>query len=80
LKIFYTNISAIGEKFFHLNTKIAGEILQKFINYRVKIAIVGDFSAYTSESLKAFIYECNKGKDIFFLPDEKKAIEKLSMV
>jgi len=80
LKIFYTNISAIGEKFFYLNTKIAGEILQKFINYRVKIAIVGDFSAYTSESLKAFIYECNKGKDIFFLPDEKKAIEKLSMV
>jgi hypothetical protein len=26
-----------------------------------------------------FIYECNKGKDIFFLPNEKQAIEKLSM-
>jgi hypothetical protein len=45
----------------------------------VKIAIIGDFSVYTSKSLKDFIYESNKGRDIFFLPDEKQAIEKLSM-
>jgi hypothetical protein len=74
------NKSAICEDFFHLSTKLAGEILQKFINYRVKIAIVGDFSAYTSKSLKDFIYESNNGKDIFFLSDEKKAVEKLSLV
>lgn len=74
------NKSAICEDFFNLSTRLAGEILQKFINYNVKIAIVGDFSAYTSKSLKAFIYECNNGKDIFFLPDEKQAIEKLSRV
>ncbi|MGD9570078.1 MAG: DUF4180 domain-containing protein [Sedimentibacter sp.] len=74
------NKSAICEDFFNLSTKIAGEILQKFINYRTKIAIVGDFSEYTSKSLKDFIYECNKGKDIFFLSDEKQAIEKLSIV
>lgn len=73
------NKSAICEDFFHLSTKLAGEILQKFINYHVKIAIVGDFSIYTSKSLKDFIYESNKGKDIFFLPDEEEAIEKLSM-
>ena len=74
------NKSSICEDFFHLSTKLAGEILQKFINYHVKIAVVGDFSAYKSESLKAFIYESNKGKDIFFLSDEKQAIEKLSLV
>lgn len=72
------NKSAICEEFFHLKTKLAGEILQKFVNYNVRIAIIGDFSAYTSNSLKDFMYECNKGKDIFFLSDEKKAIEKLS--
>ncbi|WFA07820.1 DUF4180 domain-containing protein [Tissierella sp. Yu-01] len=72
--------SAICEEFFNLSTKIAGEILQKFINYRTKIAIVGDFSEYTSKSLKDFIYECNKGKDIFFLSDENQAIEKLSII
>lgn len=72
--------SAICEEFFDLKTKLAGEILQKFINYHMKIAIVGDFSTYTSKSLKDFIYESNNGKDIFFLLDEKKAIEKLSLV
>ena len=74
------NKSAICNDFFDLSTRLAGEILQKFINYNIKIAIVGDFSVYTSKSLKDFIYESNKGKDIFFLPNEKQAIEKLSMV
>lgn len=73
------NKSAICEDFFHLKTRLAGEILQKFINYHMKIAIIGDFSAYSSKSLKDFIYESNNGKDIFFLSDEKQAIEKLSI-
>lgn len=73
------NKSAITEDFFHLKTRLAGEILQKFINYHVKIAIIGDFSVYTSENLKDFIYESNKGNDIFFLPNEKQAVQKLTI-
>jgi hypothetical protein len=73
------NKSAICEDFFNLRTKLAGEILQKFINYQVKIAIVGDFSVYTSESLKDFIYESNKGNAIFFLSNEKQAVDRLSI-
>ncbi|WNC16284.1 DUF4180 domain-containing protein [Brevibacillus brevis] len=72
------NKSLLSESFFDLKTRLAGEILQKFINYRVKLAIVGDFSGYTSPSLKDFIYESNKGKDIFFLSSEQEAVEKLS--
>lgn len=71
--------SAISEEFFDLKSRLAGEILQKFINYQTKIAIIGDFSTYSSKSLKDFIYECNNGKDIFFLASEKQAIEKLSL-
>jgi hypothetical protein len=74
------NKSAICEEFFDLKTKLAGEILQKFINYQMKIAIVGDFSIYTSKSLKDFIYESNKGKCIFFMNSEEEAIKKLSIV
>jgi hypothetical protein len=74
------NKSAICEDFFHLSTRLAGEILQKFINYNMKMAIIGDFSIYTSKSLKDFIYESNKGRHIFFLQDEKLAIERLSSV
>lgn len=56
------------EEFFDLSTKIAGEILQKFTNYFVKLAIIGDFEKYPSESLKAFIYESNINKSYLFLP------------
>lgn len=76
--IIILNKEAISEDFFNLKTKLAGEVLQKFINYHVKIAIVGDFSGYSSGSLRDFIYESNKGKDILFLPDEKQAIEKFT--
>lgn len=72
------NKGAVSEAFFDLSTKIAGEILQKFVLYRMKLAVVGDFSVYSSKSLKDFIYECNKGKDLFFVADETTAEEKLS--
>ncbi|CEH29128.1 cytoplasmic protein [Aneurinibacillus migulanus] len=74
------NKSLLSESFFDLKTRLAGEILQKFSNYRVKVAIVGDFSVYSSQSLQDFIYECNSGNAIFFLPTEQQAIEKLSML
>ncbi|MXQ53270.1 DUF4180 domain-containing protein [Shimazuella alba] len=70
--------SLFSEQFFDLKTRLAGEVLQKFINYYMKVAIIGDFSVYSSQSLKDFIYECNKGNDIFFLPTEEEAIERLS--
>jgi hypothetical protein len=73
------NKSAIIEDFFDLKTRLAGEVLQKFINYKVKVAIIGDFSIYPSKSLKDFIYESNNRKDIFFVLDEKQAVEKLSV-
>lgn len=69
---------AISEDFFILSRGLAGEVLQKFINYHAKIAIFGDFSKYTSKPLKDFIYESNKGKDVFFVPTVDEAIERLT--
>lgn len=74
------NKSAVCEDFFQLRTRLAGEILQKFVNYHVQLAIVGDFSQYESKALRDFIYESNHGKHIFFVSDEKQALEKLSSV
>ncbi|MEN6456358.1 MAG: DUF4180 domain-containing protein [Prolixibacteraceae bacterium] len=68
----------ITPDFFDLKSGIAGEILQKFSNYRVRLAIVGEFSKYTSKSLKDFIYESNKGKHINFVPSCAEAIKILS--
>jgi hypothetical protein len=64
--------------FFDLKTGIAGEILQKFSTYGVRVAIIGDFSQYNSKSLSDYIYESNKGNRIFFLSDRKEAIRRLS--
>jgi hypothetical protein len=66
------------EQFFDLKTRFAGEILQKFSNYRVRLAIIGNFNAYDSDSFQAFIRESNRGNQIFFLPDRTAAIERLS--
>lgn len=68
---------AICEEFFRLSSKIAGEVLQKFINFHIQLAIIGDFSRYTSKPLHDFIYECNNGKDFFFVDNLEQAIEKL---
>ena len=63
--------------FFDLKTRVAGEILQKFSNYRMQLAIVGDFSAYKSKSLKDFIKESNRMGTIYFVGTIDEARSKL---
>lgn len=68
----------ITPDFFDLKTGIAGEILQKFSNYRLRLAIVGEFSKYPGKSIRDFIYESNNGKQVNFLGSTELAVEKLS--
>lgn len=68
----------ITEDFFVLSTGLAGEILQKLVNYGGRIAIYGDYSHYTSKPLKDFIYESNKGKDVFFVATKDEAVDRLT--
>lgn len=65
------------DEYFDLRSGLAGEILQKYANYRFKLAIVGDFSTYTSKALQAFIIECNRGQHIFFVSDKQSAVAKI---
>lgn len=75
---FVIDKNMICEDFFVLSTGMAGEILQKFMNYQVKMAVYGDYSHYTSKPLKDFIYESNHGKDFFFVSTKEEAIQKLT--
>ena len=68
---------AVSEEFFILSTGIAGEILQKFMNYRIKAAIFGDYSKYKSKPLQDFIYESNHGKNFFFFSTREEAVDRL---
>ena len=59
----------LEEAFFQLHTRIAGEIIGKFAVYKMRVAIVGDISRHTeaSSSLRAFVYESNRGAQVWFL-------------
>ena len=68
----------VAEEFFILSSGLAGEILQKFVNYGVRNAIYGDYSRYTSKPLRDCISESNKGKDVFFVETKEEAVELLT--
>ncbi len=69
------NKENISEEFFKLNTGIAGEIVQKASNYRIRLGIIGDFSEYTSKSLRDFMMESNKSKQILFVESVYDALK-----
>lgn len=60
----------LPDGFFVLRTGVAGEILQKFVNYRIGLAVIGDISQYTAKSnaLRDLVVEYNKGHHAWFLP------------
>jgi hypothetical protein len=68
----------ITPDFFDLKTGIAGDILQKFSTYGVRLAIVGDFSKYSSKSLRDFIFESNNYRHVNFVGSRDEAIKRLS--
>jgi len=63
--------------FFDLKTCLAGEMLQKFSLYGMRLAIVGSFEGYNSSVLQAFIRECNRGRLVFWKRSLKDALEVL---
>lgn len=68
----------LNPAFFELQTRLAGEILQKCANYRMQLAVIGAFEKFKSASLQAFIGESNRGQLAFFIPDRATAIAKLT--
>lgn len=70
--------NSLPEEFFDLKTGLAGDMLQKCSNYRMKLAVIGDFSGYESRALRDFIRECNRGTLIFFKGTEAEALEAMT--
>lgn len=70
--------STLPGAFFDLTTRIAGDVLQKVSTYSFRLAIVGNFSKYTSKSLNDLIMESNKAGRVLFTPTLQEAKEKLA--
>ncbi|MER7008233.1 DUF4180 domain-containing protein [Dactylosporangium sp. NPDC000555] len=64
-------VGRLAGDFFVLRSGVAGEILQKLVNYRLRLAVIGDVSAHVaaSDALRDLIRESNRGRDAWFLPD-----------
>ncbi|MFI6265699.1 DUF4180 domain-containing protein [Micromonospora sp. NPDC051006] len=62
-------VSRLGDDFFQLRSGVAGEIVQKFVNYRLQLAVVGDIAARlaASPALSDFVTEANRGRQLWFL-------------
>ncbi len=67
----------ITSEFFELKSGLAGEVLQKFSNYKMFLAVVGEFDKYGSNSLRDFIRESNKAGRTVFVGSVEGALKRL---
>ncbi|GAA0397781.1 DUF4180 domain-containing protein [Streptomyces luteireticuli] len=72
-------VGRFDEAFFRLSSRVAGEIVQKFVQYRMGLVVLGDISGRTAESsaLRDFVRECNRGRQTWFVVDEAELRERL---
>ena len=63
--------TSLTPDFWRLSTRLAGEVIQKFVNYGVALAIVGDITAEVAASgpLRDFVRESNGGRQVWFVED-----------
>ena len=66
---------ALSESFFDLKTKAAGNIIQKFVNYGIKAAVVIPQETVQNERFKEMALEINKGNH-FRMYESKEEAEK----
>ncbi|MBG0809197.1 DUF4180 domain-containing protein [Methylosinus sp. H3A] len=73
------SVARLTDAFFRLETRLAGETIQKFVNYQLRLAIVGSIAAHMNESrsLRDFVYEANRGRSVWFVDDLESLALKL---
>ena len=64
-------VERLDERFFTLSTGVAGAVLQKLVQYRTRLAVVGDVAGHVerSSALRDLVRECNRGRDTWFVAD-----------
>ena len=79
-KVIAIPVERLDEDFLTLSTRIAGEVVQKFVNYGIRAVFVGDVSAAVarSDALRDFIRESNRGRHVWFVADLAELEAKLA--
>ena len=78
-KLVLIPMERLDENFFHLKTGLAGQIVQKFVTYRIRLVILGDISQYEaqSKSFKDFVYEANRCNQVWFITNIEELYKRL---
>ena len=73
-------VERLDDEFFQLKTGLAGQIIQKFVTYRLRLEILGNISGYVAQShaLRDFVYESNCGTQVWFLADLQELNQRLN--
>ena len=64
-------LARLGPDFLRLSSGVAGEVLQKLVNYHFQVAVMGDTTEAQAASapLRDFIRESNRGRTVWFVDD-----------
>lgn len=70
----------LGDDFFTLSTGVAGAVVQKLQDYRIRVAVVGDCARYlaASKALRDWVGECNRGRQIWFVATLEELADRLA--
>lgn len=73
-------VGRLDADLFSLKTRLAGEFLQKFVTYDVRVVILGEIPPQflDSRALNDFVRECNRGRDIWFVKSREELTDWLA--
>lgn len=74
-------VERFAAEFFDLRTGVLGEITQKFVNYRIRLVVLGDVTAYieASDAFRDYVRETNAGDQVWFVADEPELASRLGV-
>lgn len=72
-------VGRLHPDFLVLRTGVAGEFVQKLVQYRLRLAVIGDVTAAVeaSDALRDWIREVDRGQDVWFLPSREALEDRL---
>jgi hypothetical protein len=71
-------VARLSPEFLRLRTGVAGAVVQKFVNYRLRLVIVGEVAA--DGALADWIREANGGRELWFVADDAELEGRLGVI
>ncbi len=73
-------VARLDARFFDLRSGVAGQVVQKFAQYRRRLVIVGDIDAHVaaSDALRDYVREANRGREVWFTRDLAELDDRLA--